>query len=72
VPHTFLVTSEGPARFLLGIDPAGLEDFVRAVGEPARARTLPPAPDGPPDMAALTAIAGEHGIEILGPPGIPA
>jgi hypothetical protein len=27
---------------------------------------------GPPPMDAIMAAAAEHGIEILGPPGIPA
>jgi quercetin dioxygenase-like cupin family protein len=71
IPHTFQVTSE-QARFLLVTEPAGFEDFIRATGEPAQARTIPPAPSVPPDPARMTAVAGEYGIEILGPPGIPA
>ena len=70
VPHTFLVTSE-EARFLLVVEPAGFEGFVRKVGEPAEKREIPPPPEGPPDMEALGAVAAEYGIEILGPPGIP-
>ena len=70
IPHTFSVASD-QARFLLGTDRPGFEDFVRAVGEPAGALELPPPPDGPPDVARLTALAAEFGIEILGPPGIP-
>jgi len=70
IPHTFSVTSP-QARFLLGTDRPGFEDFTRMVGEPAQALELPPPPDGPPDIARLTAIAAEFGIEILGPPGIP-
>ena len=70
IPHTFSVTSS-QARFLLGTDPGGFEGFTRTVGEPAKALTLPPPPDGPPDFARLTAVAAEYGIEILGPPGIP-
>jgi len=71
IPHTFNVVS-AQARFLLGTDPAGFESFVRTVGEPAGALTLPPPPDGPPDMGALVAAAAQRGIEILGPPGFPA
>ena len=44
---------------------------MRALAEPARSLTIPPAPDGPPDMAIVLATAAEHGIEILGPPGLP-
>lgn len=61
VPHTFLVTGDGPARFLLVAQPAGFEEFVReAAGE------VPPTPEQ------LTEIAAGYGIEILGPPGIPS
>ena len=70
IPHTFAVTSP-QARFLLVAEPAGFENFMRALAEPARARSLPPATGQPPDPARMTAIAAEYGIEILGPPGIP-
>jgi quercetin dioxygenase-like cupin family protein len=71
VPHTFAVTSE-EARFLLVAEPAGFEGFMRALAEPAATLTIPPTAAGPPDMERLAALAAEHGIEILGPPGIPA
>jgi mannose-6-phosphate isomerase-like protein (cupin superfamily) len=44
---------------------ARYEDFGRAVAEPARSRRL-----APEELAALQAIAGVNGIEILGPPGL--
>jgi quercetin dioxygenase-like cupin family protein len=60
VPHTFEVTSP-EARFLLVAEPAGFDAFVREVaGHPS------------PDPKALAATAAEYGIEILGPPGLPA
>src|SRR5207247_11307826 len=71
IPHTFEVTSD-EARFLLVAEPAGFEKFVRSVAEPAPSLTLPPPPSEAPDPAALTAAAAEFGIEITGPPGIPA
>ena len=71
IPHTFTVSSE-QARFLLVTEPAGFEDFMRELAEPARQLTIPPAAAEPPDIARLTAIAAGYGIEILGPPGIPA
>lgn len=70
VPHTFLVTSD-EARFLLVTQPAGFEAFLRAAGEPAAQPTLPPATVAPPPPEVLGALAAEHGVEILGPPGIP-
>jgi quercetin dioxygenase-like cupin family protein len=71
IPHTFTVTSE-QARFLLVAEPAGLDAFFRAAGEPAARLEIPPSPTEPPDIAGLTALAASYGIEILGPPGIPA
>lgn len=71
IPHTFMVSS-GQARFLLVTEPAGFDRFMRAAGEPAPRLEIPPAPTEPPDVAALTALAAEYDIEIIGPPGIPA
>jgi quercetin dioxygenase-like cupin family protein len=71
VPHTFTVTSAGDARFLLVAEPAGFDEFVRQIGRPAATLTLPPPSGEPPDVALLTAVAAQYGVEILGPPGIP-
>jgi quercetin dioxygenase-like cupin family protein len=57
VPHTVRVGEDG-ARWLVTSSPAGFEAFVRAV-----AATAP----GPEE---LNRIAAEHGIDILGPPGM--
>ncbi len=70
IPHTFTVSSE-EAHFLLVVEPAGLEGMLRALGEPAPSRTLPPPPTEPPDMAKIAQVCAEYGLEILGPPGIP-
>jgi quercetin dioxygenase-like cupin family protein len=71
VPHTFIVASE-QARFLLVTEPAGFDAFFRAASEPAARLEIPPAPKEPPDIEGLTVLAATYGIEILGPPGIPA
>ena len=71
VPHTFVVSSER-ARFLLVTEPAGFEGFIRALAVPAAAPEIPPAPTPPPDMEPVLRAAALHGLEILGPPGIPA
>jgi quercetin dioxygenase-like cupin family protein len=71
IPHTFLVTSPR-ARFLLVAEPGGFENFMRELSQPALSPTPPPPPSAPPDMAAIVATAARYGIEILGPPGIPA
>jgi len=70
VPHAFTVDS-GPARLLFVLSPAGFEDLVRDMGEPARALTVPPQPEAPPseaEMQQMAAIGARHGVEILGPP----
>jgi quercetin dioxygenase-like cupin family protein len=69
VPHTFMVTSD-EAHFLLVVEPAGFEEFIRMLGQPAPSLELPP-PGDPPDIAAVAQAAATFGIEIIGPPGIP-
>ena len=71
VPHTFIVSSD-KARFLLVTQAAGFEGFIRTLGTPAPVAEIPPAPAAPPDMAPVLRAAADHGLEILGPPGIPA
>jgi mannose-6-phosphate isomerase-like protein (cupin superfamily) len=71
VPHTFMVRSP-QARFLVVAEPGGFEVFVRALSEPARALTIPPAGVMMPPPDRMAAVAAEHGIEIIGPPGIPS
>ena len=70
VAHTFVVSSE-TARFLLVTEPADFGDFMRAASAPAERLEIPPAPTEPPDLLALIGLAADHGIEIIGPPGIP-
>ncbi len=74
LPHTFVVSSDGPLRTLQITTPAGFEAFAAAVGEPAAERRLPdpgPGPGpGPVDPAALAHAGALHGIEILGPPPV--
>src|SRR6266508_1145795 len=70
IPHTFTVSSP-EARFLLAIEPAGFESFLRAMGTPAPTLTIPPPAPPPADPAPMVAAAAEYGVEILGPPGIP-
>jgi mannose-6-phosphate isomerase-like protein (cupin superfamily) len=71
IPHTFTVSSE-QARFLLVTHPGAFDGFVRALGQPAERLEVPDGAGAPPDMGLLAATAVEYGLEILGPPGIPA
>jgi quercetin dioxygenase-like cupin family protein len=71
IPHTFTVSSE-QARFLLVTEPAGFENLMRTLSEPAQQLEIPPPATEPPDVEGMASLAAEYGIEILGPPGIPA
>jgi quercetin dioxygenase-like cupin family protein len=62
VPHTLRV-GDRPGRWLVTSTPAGFEAFVRSVARPTPADALP-------DPAELASVAAQHGIEILGPPGM--
>jgi mannose-6-phosphate isomerase-like protein (cupin superfamily) len=69
VPHTEQVTSPAPARVLVVNAPAGFDALIATAGEPAAELTLPSADGPPPDVERLAAIAADHKIDILGPPG---
>ena len=60
IPHGFRVEGDASARFLILTTPAGFEAFVAEL-------STPEPPTGPPDLEALTRIAAEYGVEILGP-----
>jgi quercetin dioxygenase-like cupin family protein len=69
VPHTYRVTGDEPARILVTSSSGAFAAFVQAYGEPAPRRELPVL-EGPPDVERLARLAAEHGIELLGPPGM--
>jgi quercetin dioxygenase-like cupin family protein len=72
VPHTIRVESSRPARWLAICTPGDFAAFVLAASRPAPSAELPPPPPDPPreeELATVNALALEHGIEILGPPG---
>lgn len=67
VPHVYRVESE-VARWLVITSPAGFEEFVRAIAEPADHDELPPE-GRRVDPQAIAQAAAVVGIEVLGPPG---
>jgi mannose-6-phosphate isomerase-like protein (cupin superfamily) len=69
VPRTECVTSTGPVRVLDFTAPAGFDAMVAEAGEPALELELPPPERPAPDLERLAAVAADHGIDILGPPG---
>lgn len=71
VPHTFQVISPAARWFGFGIA-AGLDQWFFETGVPAQTLTLPPPPDGPPDVEMLVASLKRYGTDTLGPPPGPA
>jgi quercetin dioxygenase-like cupin family protein len=70
-PHTFRVESD-TARVLFLSTPAGIEDYVRALAEPAGWPWLQPPPDGPrvaPER--IAAVERRLGMVRHGPPPPP-
>ena len=67
-PHTFRVESD-TARMLFLSTPAGIEEYVRALAEPAAWPWLQPPADGPRvPTERLEAVERAHGVVRLGPP----
>ena len=64
IPHRYTVGDAG-CRMLFICTPGGFEDLVRDMSEPAGSRTLPPPPEGEPDMERIAAIAQKYGCELL-------
>lgn len=70
-PHTFRIESD-TARLLFLSTPAGIEDYVRALAEPAQWPWLPPPPDGPRVPADRMAVVERQlGMVRHGPPPPP-
>jgi quercetin dioxygenase-like cupin family protein len=72
IPHAFRVESD-LARMLFISTPAGIEEFVHALSEPAAWPWLQPPSDGPrvpPER--LEAVEREHGVTRFGPRSTPA
>jgi quercetin dioxygenase-like cupin family protein len=68
IPHTFRAESD-TARMLVLSTPAGIEDHVRALAEPAQWPWLQPPPDGPRvDPDRMAAVEAEMGMVRHGPP----
>lgn len=66
VPHRFEIVSDD-VRMLNLCTPGGFDGMFRDLSEPAKEMTLPPAPDGPPDIEHLIQTATRYGVEILPP-----
>jgi mannose-6-phosphate isomerase-like protein (cupin superfamily) len=67
-PHSFKNETDRPARMLISIAPAGLEQMFFEVGQavPVGAQTAPPPTKD--DIEKLLAVAPRYGVEIKLPP----
>lgn len=68
IAHSFKNESNRPARMLITLAPAGLEDMFFEVGQPLPTGTQSADPPTPDDIAKLLAVAPRYGIEIVLPP----
>ena len=65
IPHRYVVGDEG-CRMLFLCTPAGFENLVREMSEPAGSRTLPPPMDAEPDWEGVARVAQANGCDLLG------
>ena len=72
--HAFTCTGQSPGRLLCINAPGAMHDtFFTEAGEAMPDGTLEvPAPDGPPDIPAIMAVANKVGMTILAPQEAPA
>lgn len=64
IPHRYKVGDAG-CRMLFLLTPGGFDDAIMDMSTPARARTLPPSTEEPPDMDGLEAKIAAYGCELL-------
>ena len=68
LPHAFKNNSNKPARMVITVAPAGLEEMFFACGKPVPAGTTSAPSPTPEEINKLLQIAPNYGIDIL-PPG---
>jgi mannose-6-phosphate isomerase-like protein (cupin superfamily) len=66
-PHSFRNESNQPARMLITLAPAGLEQMFLEVGRAVPAGTVTVDPPGPAEIEKLLATAPRYGVEMLLP-----
>jgi quercetin dioxygenase-like cupin family protein len=68
VPHSFKNESSSPAKMLILVAPAGLEQMFFEVGTPLEAGAMTALPPTHEEIEKLLSIAPKYGIEINLPP----
>jgi quercetin dioxygenase-like cupin family protein len=68
VPHAFKNEGNVPARAVVVVSPAGLEEYFFEVGIPWDDAYRTPGPPPPDQLARMAAAAPNYGLEILAPP----
>jgi quercetin dioxygenase-like cupin family protein len=68
VPHSFKNKSDKPARAVVIVTPAGLEDYFLEVGIPWDDAYRAPGPPPQEQLAKLVEAAPKYGLTILPPP----
>ena len=66
-PHSFKNESDRPAKMLISVTPAGLEQMFMKVGIPLAEGATTALPPTKEDIEKLLAVAPRYGIEILLP-----
>ena len=70
VVHGFKNVGQEVARCLAIVTPGGLhEKLLMGLGEQAKAETLPPPPEGMPDVERIAQIVSKYDTEMVLPPG---
>jgi quercetin dioxygenase-like cupin family protein len=67
--HSFKNETSRPARMLITVAPAGLEQMFFEVGKSVPAGTVIAEPPSKEELKKMLAIASKSGVEILLPPG---
>jgi len=61
IQHSFNVVSE-KAEVLIHLSPGGFEEYFKEMSEPAKELSIPPRPQGPPDVKRIIETASHYGI----------
>ena len=65
IQHSFQVQTD-TAEVLILLSPGGFEDYFREMSEPAKGMSIPPRPQGPPDVKKIVETASKYGVQFPG------